>query len=449
MQEALNLAQAGSRRPFASPETSPIALSKVVYRSRAVKSLSPPELHDLTSSSQVRNNRDGITGLMLYDNERFYQWLEGPAENVGRLMGSICNDARHTDVEILDKAEAESRTFAGWGMKLATPLPVAPSWRQDVIEPPPEIMDGLRAQPEAAPVLLVKLLDLAPGAAAEAEDGGLGRTPLNQKTADILKRVFLTTVLPHLTRAERLQPGRPLPADPRAVELAELLVATDRSAAFDLIQEIQVLGGAFAPLAATLFEPAARILGDLWGEDLCTEFDVTLGLCRLQAAARLLAVDTLHITPDRLSSPMVLIAPEPGELHRLGAVLDRIMLRNAGWSPQCAYPEDGHGLNDTLSSGWFDVLNLSLSTAFRREHLLPQVSRTISEARLASRNPALVVIVGGRVFLEEKTAAAEVGANEAATTSLNVNRTIQKAISATRTSTGTLATAVQAVATPS
>jgi hypothetical protein len=146
---------------------------------------------------------------------------------------------------------------------------------------------------------------------------------------------------------------------------------------------------------------------------------------------------------------MVLIAPEPGELHRLGAVLDRVMLRNAGWSPQCAYPEDGHGLNDTLSSGWFDVLNLSLSTAFRREHLLPQVSRTISEARLASRNPALVVIVGGRVFLEEKTAAAEVGANEAATTSLNVNRTIQKAISATRTSTGTLATAVQAVATPS
>jgi hypothetical protein len=131
----------------------------------------------------------------------------------------------------------------------------------------------------------------------------------------------------------------------------------------------------------------------------------------------------------------VLIVPEPGELHRLGAALDNSILGNAGWSPDCAYPADDRALQEILASKWFDVLDLSLSIALRREHFLPRLTETIARARGASQNPALVVVVGGRVFREQRAAGTRVGADLAVLTSGTVDRSILRQMSATRSRT--------------
>jgi hypothetical protein len=70
------------------------------------------------------------------------------------------------------------------------------------------------------------------------------------------------------------------------------------------------------------------------------------------------------------------------------------------------------------------VLDLSLSAAFRREHWLPRLTKTIDAARHASRNPTLVVVVGGRVFAEHVALGAQVGADAASTTALHVDQSI-------------------------
>ena len=77
-----------------------------------------------------------------------------------------------------------------------------------------------------------------------------------------------------------------------------------------------------------------------------------------------------------------------------------------------------------VAATWFDVLDLSLSAAFRREHWLPRLRNTISAARHASRNPALVVVVGGRLFAEHLAVGAEVGADAASTTAVQVDKAI-------------------------
>jgi hypothetical protein len=393
-------------------------------------------LHELTRVSQARNGREGITGLMLYDNEHFFQWLEGPPANVNRVMQSISNDSRHTDVQVLNAQPLPSRRFGGWSMKLATPGPVGDALRRDVIDPPPEIVHGLRKRPQAAPALLVRLVPKP--AAAEATADTLSNIQLPPRTAAVLRDVFLAAVLPQLAGEITLPPGKAkLPVDPRAAELAELLIATDPSAALELIREIHATGGAVGMLSAALLEPAARRLGDLWSEDFCSEFDVTLGLCRLQAAVRMLSPTALQALPRGRKLPLVLIAPEPGELHRLGAALDGSVLRDAGWAPHTEFPSDDNALDDLLSATWFDVLDLSLSTAFRRDQSLPQLARTIADARRASRNPALVVVVGGRVFLEEKAAGASVGADRALTTAHGLNRSILKTLDASVSHTAT------------
>jgi hypothetical protein len=191
-----------------------------------------------------------------------------------------------------------------------------------------------------------------------------------------------------------------------------------------LIQELHATEGVVMPLFPTLLEPAARNLGDLWSEDACSEFDVTLGLCRMQTAMRLLGAGSMRRTASRSPGPAVLIAPEPGELHQFGAALDSEVMWNAGWAPHSAFPSDDKALQDMLAGTWFDALDVSLSAAFRREHWLPRLTRTIADARRASQNPALVVLVGGRIFVEQKTARTQVGADAASMTALDVEHLI-------------------------
>jgi methanogenic corrinoid protein MtbC1 len=421
-----------------APDSSNSPLANLVYRSRAVAPLSPTDLYRLTLESQVRNRQESITGVMLYDDSRFFQWLEVPRDGVGRVMQSIRNDPRHTDIEILNDNVARERAFSTWSMKLAAPGANAAPWSDAILEPPDEVVHDLRQRPNAAPAVLIKLVPRAaanPGgasAAGEQADQGL----LGRSTAAILKSVILSAVIPSLSSTHgpndhlASQRGVPvtgiqhLPVHPRASELADLLVASDQAAARELIDELHAAEGSVWPLYASVFEPAARQLGDLWAEDLCSEFDVTLGLCRIQAAARLLSAHAPVPSGHRMPGAAVLIAPEPGELHRLGAALDSEVLWHAGWAPHCEYPSDDQTLQELVSTKWFDALDVSLSAAFEREHRLPSLAKTIAAARRASQNPAMLVVVGGRIFVDHKTSAAAVGADLTSVSALKMDELI-------------------------
>lgn len=406
-------------------------LSTVVYRSRAVAPQSFEDLQHLTRAAQARNQREAVTGVLLHDDSSFFQWLEGPADGVERVMRSIRGDPRHTDIDVLDRRPSSARRFDGWDMRLAARGAAAARWNGDVLEPPPEIVENLRRRPAAAPDLLVKLVPppAGPAAAESPLAASLLGVALSRSTASVLKSVILEAVIP------RLLHGHGLPAadaehpraNPRAPELAELLIASDQAASLDLIRELRGHDGDARQLYAPLFEPAARSLGDLWGDDICSEFDVTLGLCRLQTAVRLLGVDAPR-TVFRGVQPNVLVAPVPGELHQLVGAMDSEWLWNAGWAPQFEFPSDDRALADLVSETWIDVLDLSLSAAFRRAEALPRLARTIAHARRASRNPALVVIVGGRAFVEDGTTGADVGADLASSTSRNVDRLMLEGI---------------------
>lgn len=403
---------------------STLPLSRIVYRSRAARPLDMPALQSLVDGAQSRNRKESITGLMLYDDSRFFQWLEGPPVGVARIMHSIQRDTRHKDLEILADQTAEKRSFGGWSMKLAgRDLPGSAAL--DVLEPPRALVEGLRARPEAAPKLLVALVPV-PQSRHARTNWDIG-APLPGRMTEILRSVMLSTVIPALVR--QMDPAQLGPlAHPRAGELADLLIGPDAEAALALIEELQA-GQDAHPLYAPLFEPAARHLGDLWTDDACSEFDVTLGLSRLQTAIRALSPGLRRRMPVS-APPVVLIAPEPGEIHQLGAALDSDVLWRAGWAPHDATPQTDQALQDLLAATWFDVLDLSLSTAFRREDRIGRVGLTIANARSASRNPALVVIVGGRLFVEDRGAGAEVGADFASRSADRVDRSIMDSLHA-------------------
>lgn len=376
-------------------------LSTMVYRSRATVPMQTSALQDLLRTAQARNHAEGITGLLVYDQGSFFQWMEGPAESIARVWDSVRRDPRHTDVEVLETKPTQTRFFADWDMKLATRRGFEQTRGTNFAEIAPALMDSLYRRPGAATSLLAALAPKPIGHNSEA------LAP--EQTGATLRRVLESVVIPRLAARHGASPLRAPAIDPRAAELAKLAIAADPQAAFDLVAQVHARAGSFGPLCASLFEPAARSLGDLWDADDCSEVDVTMGLMRLQTAVRQLTEGMTRGTGIGL--PVVLVTPQPGEVHLLGAALDAEMLWQAGWDAHAEFPRTDSALQDLVAGSWFDVVDLSLSPAFRREDSMSKMARTIERVRDASMNPSLVVVVGGRLFVDRSDAGVAVGAD--------------------------------------
>jgi hypothetical protein len=56
-------------------------------------------------SARSYNIERGIAGVLLFDGERFFQWLHGAHDEVSQLMDTITADPRHTQVRVLLNAQ--------------------------------------------------------------------------------------------------------------------------------------------------------------------------------------------------------------------------------------------------------------------------------------------------------------------------------------------------------
>ena len=77
-------------------------------------------LSQILGSSNRNNKPNGLTGALIFDNQWFFQALEGDREKVWQTFERIREDERHTDVVIAEVVDAETRVFANWWMGLAT-----------------------------------------------------------------------------------------------------------------------------------------------------------------------------------------------------------------------------------------------------------------------------------------------------------------------------------------
>ena len=397
-------------------------LSTLTYRSRAVAPMSELELHRLLRAAQIRNRAEGITGLVIYDSGRFFQWLEGPAEGLARVWDSVSRDPRHTGIEILGNQPTAERFFGDWDLKLsnrgAPAGTEADDTPRDNFDIPEELIDSFYLTPEAAPALLARLspLALVPKQAAAA----------THRTQSALLSLVQTVVIPKLIELHVPAPRGFAGPISQVDELVRLLIGAEPDAAAALIVQLQARASSIKFLLASVFEPAARSLGDLWQADDCSEFDVTLGLCRLQTALRHICIGAARTA--LVLPPAVLVVPQPGEAHMLGAALDSELLWQAGWDTHAEFPATDGALDALLAGTWFDALDLSLSAAFRREHWLPRLAETIAHARTASRNPALVVVVGGRIFGEPGGTGLRVGADASCSSSAQIESLLLTAL---------------------
>ncbi|PRI11359.1 hypothetical protein B4915_09135 [Leucobacter massiliensis] len=95
-------------------------LKFLVYTSSAVTRFYEEDLDTLLVEARARNTELGITGLLLYRNDQFIQFLEGPPRHVDALMKKIERDPRHTRVRVVLDEFALQRRFEDWSMGYRT-----------------------------------------------------------------------------------------------------------------------------------------------------------------------------------------------------------------------------------------------------------------------------------------------------------------------------------------
>jgi hypothetical protein len=93
-------------------------LFAVIYISKAARQLTAAELDHLCQRAQGRNLDEGVTGLLLYSDGAFMQYIEGPAEGLSRVYAVIKADPTHYGMVDLYRAAINQREYANWSMTL-------------------------------------------------------------------------------------------------------------------------------------------------------------------------------------------------------------------------------------------------------------------------------------------------------------------------------------------
>lgn len=224
--------------------------------------------------------------------------------------------------------------------------------------------------------------------------------------ADIIPRLLLnhreamtTTVLPATTIAE-------IPAG-AADQFAAATLTEEVAPLLARVESLMAHGISVETIYLNLLAPAARRLGAWWDEDACDFVDVTMGLWRLQEIVNALAALIPGVAIIEGAERRALFSPAPGEQHGLGAIIVEEFFRRAGWQTWSAPALDEDELVALTAGRAFDIVGLTVSV---ERHVAP-LEKTIASVRRASRNPDVLILVGGRVFTEQPQLAAQIGAD--------------------------------------
>jgi len=95
----------------------------LVYASKASGKMADEEVITLLEKARVNNQELGVTGMLLYTGQTFFQVLEGEEVIVKALFRKICQDSRHEDTVKIFAEETEHRQFADWSMGYARLTP--------------------------------------------------------------------------------------------------------------------------------------------------------------------------------------------------------------------------------------------------------------------------------------------------------------------------------------
>lgn len=110
---------AGCRPAVESPPVKD--LHALVYVSKASSSYSLTDIDRLLLSARKRNEQHGLSGVLLYDNGDFMQYIEGPAIGLSEVYKTIAQSPMHHGIVELMREPLTVLRFPQWSMAFRSP----------------------------------------------------------------------------------------------------------------------------------------------------------------------------------------------------------------------------------------------------------------------------------------------------------------------------------------
>lgn len=92
-------------------------MEQLLYRSRAVDGLVAGEVFRIIEGSARDNPARDLTGFLIYAQDCFIQYLEGPHASLDLLLNELERDRRHHSIEVVYRSRASERFCPGWRMQ--------------------------------------------------------------------------------------------------------------------------------------------------------------------------------------------------------------------------------------------------------------------------------------------------------------------------------------------
>lgn len=231
-----------------------------------------------------------------------------------------------------------------------------------------------------------------------------------------LAQTIEAEIIPRLLLAHRRIPPRVdgKAQTPCAVSEADLFAFADlvtRDSAQVAIARCEGMLGSGLSLEALyldVFAPTARLLGEMWIEDVKTFADVTIGLGTLQQVLRHFS-PAFAVVEDVPRERTALLVPAPGEQHTFGLLMVEAFLHKAGWRVEALSTFDADEVQRHLTRGRVDLVGLTASS----DRFVEPVRRAIAFVR-AHGGERLPILVGGEPFGKDADLCRSVGASATA-----------------------------------
>ena len=94
----------------------PSALYSLVYTSTASRPLAKSDLEYILTNARKRNLEEDVTGLLLFTDGKFMQYLEGPKSGVLKIFESIKKSKLHEKIVETSRQPIVAREYGDWSM---------------------------------------------------------------------------------------------------------------------------------------------------------------------------------------------------------------------------------------------------------------------------------------------------------------------------------------------
>jgi hypothetical protein len=135
-------------------------LSQIVYVSVRKPNCTEAEIEKILDSCKKNNGQVDITGVLLYSETQFIQYLEGAYREIIGLYDKIKLDDRHKNISLIASAPIKVRTFPSWQMGVKKFDTQSIEFKTDIDHSGKElfnaILSGKNQEPDKAVALIKK-----------------------------------------------------------------------------------------------------------------------------------------------------------------------------------------------------------------------------------------------------------------------------------------------------